>query len=274
MGGQSHSGQRALPAVQDKLDCAEKGASDMLGKAGFAIVIAAVLAGCAAPPPAVRPAPAVAPPAPSVAPPLQDPEALAARFVRMAERMTPVAAAACRASPTPLRCDYQIVIDDRPGAPINAFHTLDPSGQPIVGFTLALIADARNEDELAFVFGHEVGHHIAGHIPRSRSSAMLGAALIGSLAAIAGGNAQAIRTAQNIGATVGVRSYSKAFEFEADRLGAMLAYRAGYDPERGSGFFRRFPDPGNQFLGTHPPNTERIEVVRKTVADLRAGRRI
>jgi hypothetical protein len=31
------------------------------------------------------------------------------------------------------------------------------------------------------------------------------------------------------------------------------------------------PDPGDRFLGTHPPNAERKALVRQTVARLRAG---
>lgn len=235
-------------------------------------LIVLALAGCAASPPG-RPDPVPIPrTAALAAPPINDPEALVRQFVEVVERMKPVAEAECRARAPQFRCSYQIVIDDRPGAPINAFHTIDPSGQPIIGFTLALIADARNADELAFVFGHEAAHHIAGHIPRSRETAMIGAVLLGSLAVLSGANPSAIRSAQNLGATVAARSYSKAFELEADRLGTVIAARAGFDPLRGAGFFDRLPDPGNVFLGTHPPNAERIAVVRRTVAELRAGR--
>jgi len=238
---------------------------------GLGLSLLALVA-CGAPPP--PPAPTPLPPATLSAPErITDGSALAQQFENVVARMKPLSERICRER-TQFNCDYQIVIDDRPNAPINAFHTLSPSGQPIIGFTLALIADARNEDELAFVFGHEVAHHLAGHIPRSQNNAILGAMILGSLAAATGAAPGAIRSAQNLGATVGVRSYSKAFELEADRLGAMLAYRAGYDPLRGAQFFERIPDPGNQFLGTHPPNAERKAVVRQTVAELRAGRAI
>lgn len=48
----------------------------------------------------------------------------------------------------------------------------------------------------------------------------------------------------------------------------MITRRAGYDPLRGAEFFTRIPDPGDQFLGTHPPNAQRIDVVRQTMANL------
>ena len=68
---------------------------------------------------------------------------------------------------------------------------------------------------------------------------------------------------QRIGAGIGARTYSKEFELEADRLGALVAIRAGYNAVRGAAFFARLPDPGDQFLGSHPPNEARIEMVRR-----------
>lgn len=241
-------------------------------------MMAAALAGCMpvadqapAPPPAPRPVPYV--PATPEDPP--DLASAARTFVDVVARVEPVAEAYCRERRPDLNCDFRIVVDDRPGLPPNAFHTLDPAtGRPLIGFTLSLIADARNADELAFVLGHEAGHHIAGHIPRSRDTAMAGALILGTIAALGGADPGAIRQAQTVGASVGARTYARDFELEADTLGTVVAFRAGFDPERGAGFFGRLPDPGNRFLGTHPPNGQRIAQVAQTAAMLRAGRRI
>lgn len=185
------------------------------------------------------------------------------------ERVEPVAERICRAEAPGLACDYQVVVDSRPEVPPNAYQTLDRSGRPIIAFTISLIAEARNQDELAFILGHEAAHHIAGHLPRQRESAIRGAVLAGVLASLGGGDAGMVRTAQDIGATVGARTYSKNFELEADALGTVIAFRAGFDPERGAGYFSRIEDPGNMFLGTHPPNAQRIQTVRQTLASLR-----
>jgi predicted Zn-dependent protease len=67
---------------------------------------------------------------------------------------------------------------------------------------------------------------------------------------------------------VGARSYSKNFELEADALGTVITHNAGYNPVRGAEFFSQLPDPGNRFLGTHPPNAQRIETVRRVAAGL------
>ena len=77
-----------------------------------------------------------------------------------------------------------------------------------------------------------------------------------------------IRAAQDLGAEVAARGYSREFELEADALGAEIALIAGYDPVLGSGFFDRLPDPGKGFLNTHPANAMRKQVVAGTVRRL------
>ncbi|MEO1779536.1 MAG: M48 family metallopeptidase, partial [Pseudomonadota bacterium] len=148
------------------------------------------------------------------------------------------------------------------------YQTLDDNGRPIIAFTLALIADARNADELAFVMSHEAAHHIRGHIARQQANAAVGAEIFAGLATLTGGGASAVEAAQRIGANVGARTYSKDFELEADELGTILTDLAGYDPLRGAQFFNRIPDPGDRFLGTHPPNAQRLEIVRQTASRL------
>lgn len=182
-------------------------------------------------------------------------------FARVVRTMEPVAENECRRRAKGLNCDFKIVVDDRPGQPANAFQTLDRSGRPILAFNLAFIAQARNPHELAFVMGHESAHHISGHIARQRQNATAGAILLGGIAAISGAGDGAISTARDLGAAVGARTYSKDFELEADALGTIITKRAGYNPVRGAQFFTQIPDPGDRFLGTHPPNSKRMETV-------------
>lgn len=248
------------------------GFGHLFGVLGLALAVS----GCVSVAP-MRPAPIPMPipmPMPpmdqgSAAEPLLSPEQASQNFAAVVARVEPVAEAICRERTRGVPCDLQIVIDDRPGQPPNAYQTLDKTGHPIVAFTVALIADARNPDELAFVMGHEASHHIAGHIPRQQENGMRGALLAGVLASVSGADAATAQQLQNIGATVSARSYSKGYELEADALGAEIALRAGYDPVLGAGFFDRLPDPGDEFLGSHPPNAERQAQVRAVVAALR-----
>ncbi|MGJ8544457.1 MAG: M48 family metallopeptidase [Sulfitobacter sp.] len=200
--------------------------------------------------------------------PIVPAEKAARSFVRVLDTVEPVAEQQCRKLTQGVNCDFNIVVDDRPDQPANAYQTVDRHGRPVIAFTLALIADARNEDELAFVMGHEAAHHIAGHISRQQQNAAAGAVIFAGIATLSGGDASAIRSAQELGAEVGARTYSKDFELEADALGTIITARAGYSPLRGAEFFTRIPDPGDKFLGTHPPNRARMEVVRATMAGL------
>jgi len=111
--------------------------------------------------------------------------------------------------------------------------------------------------------GHEAAHHIRAHLDRQQRNATAGALIFGGLAAITGAGEQAVESAQQVGATVGARGYSKDFELEADELGTIIAHRAGYDPVLGAAFFTKIADPGNRFLGTHPPNAARIDIFAK-----------
>ncbi len=212
----------------------------------------------------VEPTPASAPAQVNAPGPRLSARQAANNFVEVAETMEPVVEKACRDLTENLNCDFRIVVDDRPNQPPNAFQTLERSGRPVLGFTLALLRDVRNKDEIAFVFGHEAAHHIRGHLARQQQNATAGAAIAGILAAGLGIDPGSSGV-MDIGAAVGARSYSKNFELEADQLGAILTQRAGYDPVRGAEYFTRIPDPGNKFLGTHPPNAARIETVRRAV---------
>ena len=239
----------------------------MIKRTLCAVAAAAALSACEVAPVGQSPT-APAPVSTASSAPALSANQAARAFVRVVQTVGPVAERECRARTTGVNCDFNIVVDDRPGQPANAFQTLDKQGRPVVAFTLALIADARNADELAFVLGHETAHHIGGHIARQQQNAVAGAVIFAGLATLSGGGAEAVRTAQQLGAQVGARSYSKEFELEADALGTVITKRAGYDPLRGAQFFTRIPDPGDKFLGTHPPNASRIDVVRQTVAGL------
>ncbi len=221
------------------------------------LMVAAFLAGCAVPPPA--PMIVAPPPLPGT------PEAAVRTFEEAVDRVVPVATAICRERTRNVPCGFTIAVDDRIDQPPNAFQTLDRAGRPVLVFNVALIAEARNVDELAFVMGHEAAHHIAGHIPRQQTEAMTGALVAGTLATLGGADAAGVQAAQDMGAKLGARRFSKEFELEADALGTEIAWRAGFDPMRGALFFGRLPDPGNRFLGTHPPNAARMAIVQQTL---------
>ncbi|AJE48402.1 M48 family metallopeptidase [Celeribacter indicus] len=240
-------------------------------RASLSLLAGLALAGCVETTPPY-PAGSGPSPVPSAAPssggPSRAGSVSVSDFAAVVSRIEPVAEQECRTRARGANCDFQFVVDRDPSAPSNAYQSLGPDGRPVLTVNAALIADVYNTDELAFVLGHEAAHHISGHIARTQETAMTGALLGGVLIAAIGGDPNSVRTAQDIGASVGARTYSKSYELEADQLGTIIAYRAGYDPLRGAEFFTRIPDPGDRFLGSHPPNTQRIETVRRTMSTL------
>lgn len=197
----------------------------------------------------------------------------ARNFVAVMQRMEPAVEQQCLSRRVgPLNCDFQFVVDDRPGLEPNAFQTVDRNGRPIIGFTLSLIQETRNMDELAFVVGHEASHHILGHLDSKVASARTGALILGSIIAAGGGDPNVVRSAQSVGAEFGSRYFSRDWELQADYLGAIIAKQAGYDPAVGAAFFDRLPDPGDRMLGTHPSRAARKGQVQRALDDLRSGR--
>lgn len=227
------------------------------------------LVACAAPPAQpVQPAPP-AEPLPVVrnlAGPLSAREAVN-NFITVVNTVEPVAEEICRREAPQMNCDFQIVVDDAVNAPPNAFQTVDANGRPILAFTIPLIATVRNQDEMAFIMAHEAAHHIQGHLGQLQRNAAIGAEVAGLI--FGANDPESLRQAQQFGAVIGGRAYSKDFELEADALGTVITALAGYDPLLGAEFFQRIPDPGNVFLGTHPGNAERVATVRRVAAGLR-----
>ena len=101
----------------------------------LAASIAFVLQGCT-----VATGPAEAPATASRPVPAAD-AADISRFRTIAARVEPVAERICREHANSPNCDFNIVIDDRPGLAPNAYQTLDKNNRPILAFTLSILAD-------------------------------------------------------------------------------------------------------------------------------------
>jgi predicted Zn-dependent protease len=224
--------------------------------------VIALMAGCV---------PLLEPPPPRTAPPVSarlSAEAAVANFEAVVQQVEPVAIAVCRERTPDQNCEFAIYIDQSQQSGVNAFYTMDPSGRPAIIFTVGLIAEVRNMDELAFVMGHEAGHHIGRHLPQVRASANVGAQIFAELARAGGVGDRFVTEAAQIGAVVASRQFTRQAELEADAIGTAIALRAGYDPLRGAEFFERIPEPARNFLASHPPNGLRIETVRRTMEEL------
>jgi len=162
---------------------------------------------------------------------------------------------------------------------INAFAL--PGG--FIGVHTGLLEATRSEDELAGVLSHEIAHVTQRHIARSihanqrqsilSTAIMLGAILAG--AAGAGGEAMqgAIAVAQGTAAQQQI-NFTRANEYEADRIGIASLAAAGFDPQGMASFFEvisrgmtphEYRSP--EFLRTHPVSSARIAEARGRARD-------
>jgi len=157
---------------------------------------------------------------------------------------------------------------------LNAFAL--PGGK--VGVYTGLLQLAENDSELAIVMGHEIGHVIARHGAERMSEAMViaGVGALGSAAVEAKtGDAQTrqlFELAYGGVTTLGrVLPHSRGNESEADRMGAIYAARAGYDPRASITFWQKMmaekqkaaggnnPSALSALFSTHPADAKRIE---------------
>lgn len=150
---------------------------------------------------------------------------------------------------------WEYVVFDDPSA--NAF--VLPGGK--IGVNTGLFRSVQNDDQLAAVIGHEVGHVMARHAAERYSQAI--AAQVGLSAAGQAIDSQAAMQAMGIGAQLGAMSYSRKHELEADRLGVDLMARAGYRPAEALTLWRNMASNRTggqppQILSTHPSDSTRI----------------
>ncbi len=149
---------------------------------------------------------------------------------------------------------------------INAFAL--PGGPIFVN--VGTINAAENEAQLVGVLAHEMSHvymqHSAKQAPKQEWAGILGA-LGGLLGGAAGDLA---RMGIQLGAGTILMKYSRGDEAQADAVGAIIMYKAGYDPRQMAEFFAKLEklvgNGGPQFLSDHPNPGNRVEAVDKEVA--------
>lgn len=131
-----------------------------------------------------------------------------------------------------------------------------------------LVDRVDNDDELAAVLAHEVGHVVARHSVK-KLQAITGYSLLRLLTAPIPQTAQA-GNAADIAFTEIMLGYSREDELLADELGARYTKLAGYDPyamiaflEKLQDINRRKPLKPRTYLKTHPYVPDRIRVVKQ-----------
>jgi len=156
-----------------------------------------------------------------------------------------------------------------PQSDINAFAL---PGGPIF-INIGTINAADNEAELAGVMSHEMTHVYMQHSAKQASKQSLTQGLAGLLGAVlpggVGGNLA--RLGVQLGAGAISLKYSRTDEAQADAGGAIIMYKAGYNPKALSDFFQKLEKQGGsggpQFLSDHPNPGNREAAIGKEIAN-------
>ena len=153
---------------------------------------------------------------------------------------------------------------------VNAFAL--PGGPMFVN--VGTITTVENEAELAGVMAHEMGHVYMQHSAKqAEKSAVVGgiADIVGAIAGgLGGGLGGVAQTGIQIGAGTLMLKYSRADESQADAVGAIILYKAHYNPVALADFFRKLAATsknGPQFLSDHPNPGNRDEAIKNEIKD-------
>ncbi|MDO1500817.1 M48 family metallopeptidase [Winogradskyella maritima] len=152
-----------------------------------------------------------------------------------------------------------------------------PGGK--IAFYTGILPIAKNETGIAAIMGHEVAHALANHGQQRMSTGLLqqiGAA--GVAVGTSGKSAEAQQAwmqAYGVGSTLGMLSYSRKHETEADKIGLYLMAVAGYNPDEASELWKRMKaNSGGQapprFLSTHPHPDDRIQNLKALAPQAKA----
>ena len=111
------------------------------------------------------------------------------------------------------------------GEQVNAF----TPGGGYVFISRGLLAYMQSEDQLAAVIGHEIGHVLARHVGKKKATHLAGKTL-GIVAAIVTQRPELRRDVATPFTNLLISGHGRERELEADRIGAELLAKAGYDP--------------------------------------------
>src|SRR5579864_7454680 len=147
-------------------------------------------------------------------------------------------------------------------------------GGPIF-INVGTITAADNEAELAGVVAHEMSHVYMQHSAKQMKQNM-GPSILARLGQILGsmvggvGGAIASMGGQIAGGMWSMK-YSRGDEAQADAVGAIILWKAGYNPKAMAEFFQKLEKEagagGPQFLSDHPNPGNRVQAVDEEIKD-------
>ena len=146
-----------------------------------------------------------------------------------------------------------------------------PGGK--VGVNSGIFSVAKNQDQLAAVIGHEIGHVISRHHEERLTRQMGASSLLQIAGALAGDYGQLVAQGGSVVAQTGfLLPGSRTQESEADVVGQQLMAQAGFDPRAAVGLWQNMAAAGSsrppQWLSTHPDPQSRLKEMSNRAAGL------
>ena len=136
-----------------------------------------------------------------------------------------------------------------------------------IGVHSGLINLVDNQDQLAAVIGHEIGHVMSRHSNERLSqetAVSAGLSMVQAVTQPQTALGQSALGLLGVGAQYGVlMPYSRLHETEADTIGLDLMARAGFDPRQSINLWLKMDQAAQtqpiEFLSTHPSHGSRIQ---------------
>ncbi|MEQ1527988.1 MAG: M48 family metallopeptidase [Methylococcales bacterium] len=141
-----------------------------------------------------------------------------------------------------------------------------------IGVHTGMLNLVDNQDQLAAVIGHEVGHVLAKHSNERASQEMAvnqGMNIIQAVSAPQTALGQTAIGLLGVGAQYGVlMPFSRTHESEADMIGVDLMAKAGFDPRQSILLWQKMEQASKgrqpiEFMSTHPSHETRIQDLEK-----------
>jgi predicted Zn-dependent protease len=140
-----------------------------------------------------------------------------------------------------------------------------PGGK--VAFYTGIMPITQDDTGIAVVMGHEIAHAVAAHARERMSNGLVANFGISLVSSAIGQNPTLTQSifmqSVGLGSELGMLSFSRKHELEADELGLTFMAIAGYDPRQAPVFWERMSANGGaappEFLSTHPGPDSRIQ---------------
>lgn len=159
---------------------------------------------------------------------------------------------------TPYQYEFHLLRDQQT---INAFAL--PGGQIFI--TYALLSKLKNEDQVAGVLGHEIGHVLGKHSAERVNGSKMWQTIAMGAEIGAGAGQMAGSIGQNI-----LLGNGREDELESDELGVLFMIKSGYNPHEMIGVMEVLktaagPNRQPEFSSSHPDPENRIEHIKAAI---------